>query len=77
MKVHGYARKQLTPLGLMEMSEVTFAGTATSIRKIARFLLSVADEMDRRGAAFDHEHIREQFADWHEHWPDVIVARGR
>jgi hypothetical protein len=76
MKLHGYAQKQLTPLGLLEMSNATFLGTAASIRKVARFLLAAADEMDRRGAAFEDAHIREQFTDWPDRWPDVIVARG-
>jgi hypothetical protein len=76
MKAYGYAKKQVTPQGLYEMSEVTFTGASSSIREIARFLLAAADEMDRRGGQFSHSHIREHFPEWHERWPDVIVARG-
>jgi hypothetical protein len=77
MKAYGYAKKQVTPKGLYEMSEVTFTGASSSIREIARFLLAAADEMDSRGAQFDHSHIGEHFGDWPERWPDIIVARGR
>ena len=76
MKAHGYAKKQVTPKGLYEMSEVTFSGSSASIRQIAQFLLTAADEMDRRGLQFSHAHIGEQVSDWHERWPDIIVARG-
>ncbi|MCB1208009.1 MAG: hypothetical protein KDK97_01720 [Verrucomicrobiales bacterium] len=76
MKAHGYVKKQVTPTGLYEMSEVTFSGSSTSIRQIAQFLLAAADEMDRRGLQFSHTHIGEQFSDWNERWPDIIVARA-
>jgi hypothetical protein len=76
MKAHGYAKKQLSPQGLLEISEVTFSGAPCSIREVARFLLAAADEMERRGGRFSHSHIREHFPEWHERWPDVIVARG-
>ena len=58
------------------MSEVTFSGASSSIRQVAQFLLAAADEMDRRGPQFSHAHIGEHFSDWHERWPDIIVARG-
>ena len=76
MKAHGYAKKQVTPKGLYEMSEVTFSGSSSSIRQIAQFLLATADEMDRRGPQFSHTHIGKQVSNWHERWPDIIVARG-
>ncbi len=58
------------------MSEVTFSGSSSSIRQIAQFLLAAADAMDRRGTRFSHAHIGEKFHDWHEGWPDIILARG-
>jgi hypothetical protein len=76
MKAHGYAKKQITPKGLCEMREVTFSGSSASIRQIARFLLAAADEMDRRGLQFSHIHIGERCTEWHEKWPDIVVARG-
>ena len=76
MKAHGYAKKQVTPQGLYALSEVTLSGSSVSIRKIAQFLLAAADDMDRQRHQFSHTHIGEHFPEWHEKWPDIVVASG-
>ena len=75
MKTFGYAKKKLSPQGLLEMREVTFIGSAASIREVARFLLVAADEMEKNGAQFSHMHIGEQCSHWLEKWPDIVVSR--
>jgi hypothetical protein len=74
MKAHGYAKKQVSAAGLLQLREVTFSGSAASLRDIARFLTQAADEKEKRAWRFDHMHIREICPDWLEKWPDIIVS---
>jgi len=62
MKIYGHERvferdaEQIseTPLNLRE---ATIVATPGQIRNLAQFLLEAADEMDRFGPKFDHEHF--------------------
>ena len=74
MKAHGYAKKQVSAAGLLQLREVTFSGSSASLRDIAQLLTRAADEKDKRSRHFDHMHIREICPDWLEKWPDIIVA---
>jgi hypothetical protein len=76
MKTFGYAKKKVSPKGLLEMREITFTGSAASIREVAGFLLAAAEEMEKHGHRFDHMHIGERCSNWLEKWPDIVVARG-
>jgi hypothetical protein len=75
MKTFGYAKKKLSPQGLLEMREITFTGSAASIRDVAAFFLAAAEEMERRGHQFSHMHIGEQCSNWLKKWPDIVVSR--
>jgi hypothetical protein len=74
MKAHGYAKKQVSATGLLQLHEVTFSGSAASLRDLARFLAQAADEKDKRSGHFSHMHIREICPEWLEKWPDIIVS---
>jgi hypothetical protein len=76
MKVYGYAKRTISDKGLLEMREVTFTGSSSSLREIARFLMTTADEMERHQGRFDHAHIGAVCESWLDKWPDIIVARG-
>lgn len=39
------------------LDEVTVTASPSTIRRLAEFLLYVADEMERHGPAFGHEHF--------------------
>jgi hypothetical protein len=75
MKTFGYAKKELSPQGLLEMREITFTGSAASIREVAQFLLAAAEEMERSGHHFSHMHIGERCSGWLKKWPDIVVSR--
>lgn len=77
MKTHGYAKRQTSVPGLLEMREITFSGSPASMRDIARFLTQAADEMEKRRGGFSHLHIREICPEWLEKWPDVIVSTSK
>jgi hypothetical protein len=76
MKAFGYEKRGGSSPRLMEMEEVSFASSSASIREIARFLNKAADEMDEQGANFGHMHLQDEWAEWTENWPDVIVVGG-
>ena len=76
MKAYGYAKRKVSDKGLLEMREVTFTGSSSSIREIARFLIATADEMEKSQTQFDHAHISEVCESWLDKWPDIVVARG-
>jgi hypothetical protein len=54
MKAYGYSRNDPQ---LLEMSEVTFAGSPTALRRLASFISRTADQMERNSPGFDHEHF--------------------
>lgn len=74
MKTYGYAKRQTSILGLMEMKEITFSGSPSSIRNIAEFLTQAAEKMEKQRGGFSHMHIGEACPQWLETWPDVIVS---
>jgi hypothetical protein len=77
MKAFGYGEKKLSEDGLLQMAEVTFAGTSASIREIGQFLLKAAEEMERMGSRYDHLHIKYASKTGRKKWPEVIVAKNR
>lgn len=73
--VYGYDELQVNEWGLKQMREVTFSIPSSTLRKVAAFLMSAADEMD----------AAEPSIQWHRHVPtplklevgcDVIVTQG-
>lgn len=73
MKGFGYCRDDDESL-VMELREMTLVGTPDEIRRVARFLKSTADEMERFDTSFGHRHLRDTWRDWNESHVDVIVA---
>lgn len=41
------------------LGEVTIAASPIVLRRIAKFLSYVADQMEKHGASFDHEHLQD------------------
>lgn len=75
MKTYGYpAGAPLNEEGLVELTEVSFQADAGTIRRIAKFLLKQADEMDATSNGFCHAHAQDEDRLWPEDWPDVIVV---
>lgn len=62
MKLYGYKcqgapAKDVEP---DEMTDVTLAAKPDELRKIARFLETAADEMERMGRDYSHEHLSDR-----------------
>jgi hypothetical protein len=68
MKLYGYKDEGL-PIEdgqPSELAEITLVATPEELRKIAGFLQSAAQNMERMGNAYDHEHLSDKkpgFAD--------------
>ncbi|QQP94420.1 Imm32 family immunity protein [Lysobacter enzymogenes] len=56
MNISGYSTEE-TESRLLAMAEVTLIATPAELRRIAAFLASAADEMQRRGPDYGHEHL--------------------
>ncbi len=75
MKAFGYpSGAPLNEEGLVELTEVSFQTNAQTIRRVARFLMKQADEMDASCSNFGHAHAQDSDPPWPEQWPDIIVV---
>ena len=59
MKIYGYSDQGLPieDIVSVELAEITFNSTPDEARKIAAFLLSAADIMERMGDSYSHVHL--------------------
>jgi hypothetical protein len=57
MKLHGYG---YTDENLLDLAEITLVATPEELRKIASFLNTTADNMERMGEDYDHEHLSDK-----------------
>jgi hypothetical protein len=68
----GYSRKTVNEHGLHELSEVTVVATPSELRRIAAFLCSSADEMEKLGPKFGHNHLQDE-RDLKRNWDDSAI----
>jgi len=61
MKVTGYKKNNTEIDGLMVLSDIAIATSSKTLREIAAFLQSAADEMDELGADYDHLHLMDEW----------------
>lgn len=74
MNIYGYQKEKLSDQGLLAMKEVTFAANPALIREIAGFLMTAAEQMDRKREKFGHMHVDEVLKKWKKSWPQIIVT---
>ncbi len=76
-KIYGYAKKELSEEGLLEMREITLVGPPADLRRIAAFLVKSAEEMEVHGDKFGHNHLQDEkdLRPWSDESTDVIVAQ--
>lgn len=73
MQIYGYFKASAADEPAL-LDEVTLVASPSTLRRLAAFLGHVADQMDRHGAAFGHEH----FADYAREMstaPQIIAMR--
>ena len=69
MKITGYKKCDTTIEGLMELSDIAISTSSKTLREIAAFLLTAADEMDELGSDYDHLHLMDEWGNWKEGCP--------
>jgi hypothetical protein len=75
--IYGYAKQTInSETGLLEMKEVSIMTEPRNLRRIARFLSSVADMMDRGEMKPNHLHLSSMDSSWGKDCPgkDIIVC---
>ena len=77
-KAFGYAKKRLSKDGLLAMKEVSFVASPTELRRIAAFLVKSAEELEKHGSKFGHNHLsaEKDLHPWSDESIDVIVLRS-
>jgi hypothetical protein len=74
MKLYGYKFQEppIEDIEIDELSDVTLAAKPDELRRIARFLEVAADEMERMGKDYSHEHLSDRDASFIDS-PQLIV----
>jgi hypothetical protein len=62
MKIHGYSDQGLPIKEIRpeELAEITLVASPAELRQIAAFLSAAADNMERMGAIYSHEHLADK-----------------
>lgn len=77
MKITGYKKSDTEVDGLMVLSDIAIATSPKTLREIAAFLQSAADEMDELGTDYDHLHLMDEWENWKEGYPDIQVVNNK
>ncbi|QKE63330.1 hypothetical protein HNE05_08120 [Aquipseudomonas campi] len=62
MEIHGYAKEERDTENLIpaELVEITLVASANELRRIAKFLERCADNIEKYGKSWGHEHLSDQ-----------------
>ena len=73
MKIYGYKIEEANG-GVFpyELAEITLSATPTELRDIARFLVGTAENMEKMGKKYSHEHLSDKIKAF-ENSPHFVV----
>ena len=74
MNLNGYETSTEAETLLLLREATITPESVEELRRIAEFLLHVADLIDRHGDGFDHEHWRDWAPEWRPATGDLIVV---
>jgi hypothetical protein len=79
MKIHGYKDEGLPveEIEPYELAEITLEATPAELREIAAFLYTAADNMDRMGPDYDHEHLSDEKPGFEQSPHFVVFSASR
>ncbi|MEG3790644.1 hypothetical protein V1318_11000 [Lysobacter sp. CCNWLW3] len=62
MKLGGYSveDRDADEVRFIELAEISLSASPAELRRIAAFLTDAADNMERMGATYDHEHLSDR-----------------
>ena len=75
MKLYGYAANEDLADKLLELDEITIQAKSEFLRRIADFITKSADLIDKHGANFGHEHLKDFLKDVEWDGPDIIISK--
>lgn len=71
MKILGYKREGSDAEELLEMAEISISVDPETFRAIALFFNTAADEIEKHGIGYEHEHLRDAWPKCKENYPDL------
>ena len=77
MNLNGYETSTEAETLLLLREATITPESVEELRRIAEFLLHVADLIDRQGDGFDHEHWRDWAQEWRPATGDLVVVRPK
>ena len=60
-----------------EMKEISFCTNPATLRKIAEFFMTSADEIEKHKDDFGHEHLQDNWSDWPSEACDIIIVNDQ
>lgn len=74
MKLSGHTADQGNGSSNVQLGELILEASAVELRGIAAFLQKAADNMDRMGNVYDHEHLSDNQPGFDDQ-PHIVVVR--
>ncbi|HEY3487626.1 MAG TPA: hypothetical protein VGL10_06135 [Gammaproteobacteria bacterium] len=74
MKLYGYKDEDIEQTEPSKLAETTLVASPQELRMIAAFLEAAADNMEKMGADYSHEHLSDKNPSF-ESSPRFVVAR--
>lgn len=57
----------------MVLCDIGIVASAKTLRGLAAFFISAAQQMEEMGSDYDHIHLIDEWAEWQEGMPDIQV----
>ena len=75
MKLYGYTEgyREVENPRIHTLGEVTLSANPEELKKIAKFLMKSASQMEKYGANYEHEHLSD-FDDMFSYKNDIIIS---
>lgn len=66
MKIYGYKNEEGNSDAVVptELAEITLVASPEELRKVAKFIIGVADGMEERGREWEHEHLSDKYKEF-------------
>jgi len=73
MDIYGYKEKDTEIEGLLKLRDIGSSASPETLRAVAKFISSAADEMEEMGKDFGHLHLMDEWEGWSESVTDIQV----
>ncbi len=77
MDIYGYKEKDTEIEGLMKLRDIGISASPNTLRAVAKFLNTAADELEQMGEDFGHLHLMDEWEGWSENDTDIQVVNNK